>query len=36
MQVKLRKLIEDTVKQYRQSMFIFDKADKLSPEFLTN
>ncbi|OPL33825.1 hypothetical protein AM593_09462, partial [Mytilus galloprovincialis] len=32
--VKLRKLIEDKIKQCGQSIFIFDEADKLSPDLL--
>ncbi|CAC5399664.1 TOR1 [Mytilus coruscus] len=32
--IKLRKLIEDKIKQCGQSIFIFDEADKLSPDIL--
>ncbi|XP_063413565.1 torsin-1A-like [Mytilus trossulus] len=32
--MKLRKLIEDKTKQCGQSIFIFDEADKLSPDLL--
>ncbi|XP_052076353.1 torsin-1A-like [Mytilus californianus] len=32
--IKLRKLIEDKVKQCERSMFIFDEVDKLSPDLI--
>ncbi|XP_071126411.1 torsin-1A-like isoform X1 [Mytilus edulis] len=32
--VKLKKLIEDKIKRCEQSIFIFDEADKLSPDLL--